>query len=63
MNNENKKRRKRREEFSEEDMVFRSKSIKKTHKRSKRHNEKQSLKDISKGYIDPDDFLDFVESY
>lgn len=62
MNKENKKRRKS-DDFSEEDMVFKSKSLKKKNKRSKRHNEKQTLKDISKGYVDPDDFLDFVESY
>ena len=62
MNKENKKRRKS-DDFSEEDMVFKSKSLKKKNKRSKTHNEKQTLKDISKGYVDPDDFLDFVESF
>ena len=58
----NKNRRK--SSFEEEEDVYdlREKGLKKTKKRSKRHFEKQLLDDLKSGFIDSEDYQDFIET-
>lgn len=42
--------------------LFKTKNSRKHGRRSKRHNEKNMLNDVVRGNIDPDEFMDYIDS-